>query len=486
MQLRPYQEESASLIRNVFRTKKRVILCLPTGAGKTVVFSSIAAATVARKKRVLIVTDRVELLAQAGGTLAKAGLFPSLIDANTRRISPSLCHVAMVETLSRRIENDKHRQALGKVDLLILDEAHKGCHRKIVEAFPESYIIGATATPLSAKKEHPLNSYFDDIVEPVDIPALIELNFLSEAKTYGAREEVSGLKVTRGEYTDESLMQAFDKKAMYADCIKHWKAVANGKKTLCFNINIEHSQKTCEEFELQGISAMHLDGETPTAERKRILKDFANGAFDVLCNVGVLTAGYDESSIECIIINRATKSKPLYFQMCGRGSRIHPGKEHFTIIDMGSNFKEHGLWNAPVDWKRVFTHPPKKSDKQGLTPVKTCPSCDYVCNITASECPDCGYIFPVKKKERELLEAPEFVEVSQLLTKKWNELSVGELVKVQEAKGYKFGWLMHQLRKNRPAAMLENALLEVERLKGYRRGWAKHQLSYSGNDDQFL
>lgn len=442
----------------------------------TVIFSSIAAQTVAKRKRVLIVTDRIELLAQAGGALSRSGLIPSIINSNTKQIRPSLCHVAMVETLAKRMDKEAFRTALGKVDLVILDEAHKGCHRKIVEAFFESFILGATATPLAAKKEHPLKSYFDDIVEPVDIPTLIESGFLSEAKTYGAREEIIGLKVVRGEYSDDSLMEAFDKKAMYADCIKHWRAVANGKKTLCFNINIEHSKKTCEEFNNEGISAKHLDGETPEHIRKQILSDFAAGKFEVLCNVGVLTAGYDESSIECIIVNRATKSAPLYYQICGRGSRLHPGKDFFTIIDMGSNFNEHGLWNAAVDWKEIFHNPPKKSDKEGVMPVKTCPKCDYVVNISASFCPDCNYVFPIKEKEKDLLRASEFVEVSALLKKNWDDLSISELVRVQEEKKYKQGWIIHQIKK-RPKAMQVNLLSELARIKKYKNGWLKHQLS---------
>lgn len=431
----------------------------------------------------LIVTDRIELLAQAGGTLAKAGLFPAVISAKTKSIKASLCYVAMVETLARRIEKEEYRQAIGKVDLIIIDEAHKGNFRKIIEAFPDAYILGATATPVSAKKDQPLKDAFQEIVEPVDIPTLIESGFLVDAKTYAAKEEVRGLKVVRGEYSDDSLMAAFDKKAMYADCIKHWRVNANGKKTLCFNINCEHSRKTCEEFENAGISARHLDGETPDYIRKQILSDFAAGKFDVLCNVGVLTAGYDESSIECVIINRATKSAPLYFQMCGRGSRLHPNKNHFTILDMGSNFNEHGLWNEPVNWRDRFMNPKRKSDKEGVVPVKSCPECEYIMSINAKECPECGHVFPVKERDDELLEAAEFIQVEQLLKKKWDEMSVPELIRMQQVKGYKFGWLMHQLRKNRPAAMLENALLEVERIKGYRRGWAKHQLSFTGNYD---
>lgn len=466
----------------MFRGKhKRVILCLPTGAGKTVVFSNLASLTVAKGKRVLIVTDRVELLSQAGGTLVKNGLFPFVINADTKRIKTSYCYVAMVETLTRRMEKPEYREALGRVDLIIIDEAHKGNFRKIVDAFPDAFILGATATPIAAKKDQPLKSYFSEIVEPVDIPTLIDQGFLCDAKTYAAKEQVKGLKVKNGEYSDASQMEAFDQKKMYADCIKHWKAVAEGKKTLCFNINIEHSLKTCEEFQANGITCEHLDGKTPDHIRKQRLKDFAAGKFEVLCNVGVLTAGYDESSIECIIINRATKSAPLYFQCCGRGSRLHPGKENFTIIDMGSNFLEHGLWNAPINWRERFHNPPKKSDKEGVTPVKSCPKCDYAMHVSAPVCPDCGYVFPIKEKDKELLTTSEFVEVDKIIRKKWDTMTVEELLITQEAKGYKMGWVLHQIR-NREPEKLEANLQLVERLKGYKKGWHKHQLNYVPND----
>ncbi|TXK52357.1 DEAD/DEAH box helicase [Pontibacter qinzhouensis] len=473
MQLRPYQTEAISLLRQAFRQqKKKVILCLPTGAGKTFTFSDLAKRTVEKGGRVLILTHRIELLTQADGALTKVGLNPFVISANTKHLYTAECYVAMVETFYRRVKKESFVSALGNISLVIIDECHLGNFFKIIEYFQDAFIIGATATPISSKKEFPLKDFYSDIVEPIDIPSLIQMGFLAPPITYGAKEEITGLKTKMGEYTDESLMNVFDKKTMYDDAITHYKQLAAGRKTICFNINIEHSIKMKNAFLDAGISAEHLDGTTPDAERKRILKAFNRGEFNVLCNVGVLTTGFDEPSISCIIINRATKSTSLYFQCCGRGSRMAPGKKDFIIIDMGANFKEHGLWNEPINWRDRFLNPKKPGKGGGVAPVKECHKCSAIIPAGVKTCSYCGFTYTKEHEEKELLRSAGFVEISpEHLSKAWDKMSVKEIEATRILKNYKIGWAVHQLKpRGRPA------LEEYAVLKGYKEGWVDYQI----------
>lgn len=481
MKLRPYQHQAIQDIGTKFQEgKKRIIFCLPTGAGKTVVFSNMAKQAVENGERVMILTNRTELLSQAGGTLAKVGLMPERISAGQKYLHPAMSYVAMVETLFRRVNRPSFRQALGRLDLIIIDEAHVGAFRKIIEAFPEARIIGATATPLAASKKHPLNDLYDDIVEPVTIAELIDSNYLAPAKTYGAREEIGKLAVKNGEYTDASQMDHFGKKSHYDGVVIQYQKLAPGKKAICFCVNQEHAVKTAEAFNKAGIRARFIISDKtlcPDHVRDKNKKDFAEGAFDVLVNCGILTTGYDEPSIQAVIVDRKTKSLPLWLQMCGRGSRPYEGKKHFTIIDMGSNFAEHGLWQQATDWTELF-HNPKKSygNVKFEAPVKKCPECDFALHPTARTCPECDYSFPPPAQVFQ--KATEFVEVTldkwldYDLKKDTAQMSIEELEFSANAKGYKPGWLYRQLR-----GRGRDALAEFAKLKGYKPGWVQHQMS---------
>jgi superfamily II DNA or RNA helicase len=452
MNLRPYQVEAKTLLSRCFALGKlRVILCLPTGAGKTVTFASMAAQATAKGKRVIILTDRIELLSQAGNTLFKGGMEPQYITANNRTIIPGhLLNVAMVETFNNRIKRNSFRMALGKPDLMIIDEAHKMVFSKIISQYPDTYIVGATATPVSSNRNMPLNDLYEDIVEPVRIRELIEMGFLVNARTYGAKEEIKNLKVERGEYTDQSLMDAFDKRSMYDGVIDQYGRLCKGEKALCFNVNIAHSKHMDERMRAAGLRSGHVDGEMDEHSRKKVLKAFSDGDLDLLNNVGVLTTGYDEPSVRSIIINRKTKSLPLYFQMAGRGSRLYQNKSHFTILDMGSNFLEHGLWNEDVDWCELFRNPKKKSDTEGVRPVKQCMKCGAIVPLSASECPECGHKFQVQREGPKVITSEEFVEVSSTLPdhlqKPWEQMSVTELEEFRKFKRYTTDWVVRCLK----------------------------------------
>lgn len=482
MELRPYQTDAISKIRGAFSQKKRrVVLCLPTGGGKTVIFSEMVRRAMERDlfAKVLILTDRMELLTQAGGTLQRLGIEFDTIEAGKKVNMSARCHVGMVETYVRRIEQFPD---LIDYNLVIIDEAHKGNFRKVLGILPDrTFIIGATATPVAAKKTYPLKDYFDDIVCPVTIPELISQGYLVPAITYSARIDRSGLKKQGGEYSEQSQMNVFDRRERYDGVVDKWLEFARGRKTMCFCVNIKHSKETAQAFNDAGIPAMHVDGSTPEEERAEIFKAHQNGEFLILCNVGIATAGYDDPSISCIIFNRVTTSITTWLQCCGRGSRPYPGKKDFIILDMGENYTEHGLWESDTDWKHIF-HFPKKAGK-GIAPTKMCPGCDAILPASNKFCSYCGYVFPVQQRDEKYLNVEfERVDSKKIPVKPkpkpprsmWHSLTVDQMADYVRCKTYKPGWAV-RLILNKPDPVPK--LYKFASLMGYRETWVDYQLN---------
>lgn len=478
LSLRPYQVEATDRIRQSFGAgQRKVIICLPTGGGKTVVFSSIVAQTAARGKRVAILTDRIELLTQAGGSISRMGVDYEVISAKTKYINTAArVYIGMVETFFRRL---KWYPQLRNIDLLIIDEAHKGSFKKLFKEISETtFVIGATATPLATSKADPLKNYYQNCINPVQIQELIDLGFLCDCRTFSAQIDMDALEVDgKGEYTDES-----QRKALYSGVVEKYEQFAAGTKCICFNINVAHSLQVTAEFAARGYIAEHLDGETPTHERARIIAAFKRGEIQILNNVGILNAGFDDPATRTIIVNRATTSVSLWLQMAGRGSRPHPesGKSEFTLIDMGGNWSRLGLWEMERDWVKLFFHPPKKRDG-GAAPVKTCPACESILQASARVCKYCQHEFEIQVAEP--IEA-EFVQVNAP-RKPWKEQTIPELLLTQEVKKYKFGWLMRQLReRSETMGEFESQLSELARIKNYKHGWVRHQLANFNSESQ--
>ncbi len=498
MQLRPYQLEAIDQLRNLFsHNKRKVVLCLPTGAGKTVVFSSLVKATLQKNEfaRVLILTHRQELLTQAGGTLRQFGIPIEPIIAKRKHINPDAnVYVGMVETYYRRIKQNPH---LLNMNLIIIDEAHYGNFKKLFAQFQNGqYIVGATATPISAVKSDPMSNYYDEVICPVQIPELIDSGFLSPVRTFSVPSNRSELqKDWSGEFSDESQMLLFDKREVYANMLAKYREFGLNEdgtptRTIVFNVNIAHSLEVTKQFNLAGILARHIDGETPTAERESIIAGFKSGVFPVICNVGILNAGFDDPAVKTIIVNRATASMALWKQMAGRGSRIHPGKEYFTLIDMGENYTDLGLWQQYDDWHSIFRQ--KKEKKAGIAPVKDCPECGAIFPVQIMDCPTCAYHFEPKEKEP----APDaaFTQVDHLINQtlpdelreldrpvSWPTLSVQQLHEIQCIRGRKVGWVVNVLRERCDTETdFRTDLTQFGKLKGYKSGWASYQ-SYGQN-----
>jgi len=478
MQLRTYQYQGISDLRERLRAKHtRIILCMPTGAGKTLSFGHIIKRTLARDlfAKALILTDRIELMTQTGGTLRMIDLNYGFIRSGKPIDFSRRCWVGMVETFYRRLlKQPDLLQKLGEIKVVIFDESHKAVFRKVAALLPKDIIIiGATATPISSSKKDPLKNLFTDIVLPVRIGDLIQQGYLVGSRVFGPIQEGmdKALKSKGGEFTEESQMIYFsDMSARYSGVVENYLEFAHGKKALVFCVNIRHVELTTALFREAGIDARAVHSLTPTWQRNEIMADYAARKFPVLLNCGILTTGFDDPAIECIIIYRATKSLPLYFQMCGRGSRPDgPGKKHFTIIDHGNNFIRHGFWQQDCDWKAIFQSPPKHKPRPA--PVKKCPDCQAIIGASAQICPYCGTRQSVQKKPEKkaqfALIDPGRLAILEALP--LNEMSIKDLSDYAFLKKYKPTWVLRQLRL-RPGDY-EIMAAQFAKIRGYKPGW---------------
>jgi superfamily II DNA or RNA helicase len=333
---------------------------LPTGGGKTVIFSEIVRRYLSKhNKKVVVLTHRIELCKQTSKMLKGFEVKNKIINSNIKELPDQdeySCFVAMVETLKNRLNDEK--LMIDNVGLVIIDEAHYNSFRKLFSQFKKSFILGVTATPLSSNIKLPMHQNYDELIVGDTIQSLIDNGFLAKATTYSYDVGLTSLKVgVNGDYTVKSSDDLYMNMVMQEKLLHAYTEKSLGKKTLIFNNGINTSLYVYDTFKEAGYTIRHLDNTTSTEDRKEILQWFKKTPDAILTSVGILTTGFDEPTVESIILNRATKSLTLYFQMIGRGSRKLPNKNEFTVIDLGNNALRFGLWNDPVDWQHIFKSP---------------------------------------------------------------------------------------------------------------------------------
>ena len=333
---------------------------LPTGGGKTVIFSEITRRYIqATGKKVLILTHRVELCHQTSDMLSSFGVTNMIISSKIKEVKDDndyMCFVAMVETLNNRLQEEK--VTMKNVGLVIIDEAHYNSFRKLFKYFKKVQILGVTATPLSSNIKLPMKDNYNDLNVVESINTLKEKGFLAKATNYSYNLKQDSLKIgMNGDYTVKSSEKLYGNLDMLEKLLHAYEEQSMNKKTLIFNNGIETSYRVYDTFKEAGYDVRHLDHTAKEQDRRTILKWFKETPNAILTSVGILTTGFDEPTVETVILNRATKSLTLYHQMIGRGSRVLPNKKEFSIIDLGNNLHRFGLWNSEVDWYHIFHAP---------------------------------------------------------------------------------------------------------------------------------
>jgi DNA repair protein RadD len=458
IELRDYQHDSINLLREkVAEGYKSIVLVLITAAGKTVIASSIIMGAIEQGSRFLFVSHRREIIAQSYEKLVSIGVPEEKIGIimgngkitlrsgkviNAARKDAPI-QIASIDTLRHRYRP--------KADIVFVDECHRALAASFVKLksdYPDAYHIGLTATPFRYGGKG-LGSYYACMVQPeTAMPSkLIEKGWIYKARIWTVPikdlPDLSGIKTRNGDYAEEELAEACNKRQLVGSIVDHWKERAQGRRTICFPVNIEHSKRIVQDFCDAGIAAEHLDGATPVKLRDEIISRLASGETKVVCSVGCLQEGFDLPGAKCAILARPTKSLVLAIQMSGR--ILRPYEENGRpvepiILDHAGVILDHGM---PTE-DREYTLEDTKPKRKGMS-TKTCLQCFAVVESIHKECPACGAPFPVQV--RDVDRSIQHVE--------------GQLVEYQydqEAKAKKDYWIQ---------------LCADASKNGYQPGWAK-------------
>ncbi len=375
--LRVYQESAVHRVFASWRDDGRcVLLVLPTGGGKTSVFSWIAANL---NVPVLILVHRRELATQAANRLREFGVDFGMIMAGEKPRPSARVQIASVQTLVRRVKKGQ----IPGARLVIADEAHLSTAetwRTVLECYPTARILGVTATPwrLSGK---PLVGTYNGLVVGSTPRELREAGFLCPYNGFSyLAPDLEGVKTTAGEFNESQSAAAAMAPAIVNDIVEKWLKYSSHLSTLMFAVTREHSKEVCAQFVAAGVRAEHLDGTMAVGLRDAILARLASGATQVVCNVGIAVEGLDVPRVKCIVDGAPTMSLARAIQKWGRGRRPWGGLT-LRIHDHAFNIARHGLPDADRDY--ALSSKPEK-----LPALKTCNDCKAV--FEGPKCPACG------------------------------------------------------------------------------------------------
>ena len=368
--LRPYQKECLDAIDKGFYEKnlKSAIVSLPTGGGKTIIFSSYA---FNKNLRTLVLAHRDELIEQA----LEKYVFLTEKKENTGVIKSGIWEVKLftagsVQTMYQNLDkvDGKH------FDLVITDEAHhyvastfKAVIDKLLETNPNLKLLGVTATPFRSDDKN-LQDIFEEMVYSIDIKELMRLGYLVPVKGKKVYLPVNldTLKISYGDFTSRSISEAFDEDEINKLIVQKWKEEAEDRKTIFFLSSVDHAQKLAYLFSKEGIPAQFVESKMSLKQRQEVIRNFREGKTKILTNMNILTEGFDDPSVECIAIVRPTKSLNLYTQIVGRGLRLSPetGKKDCLILDFTGISEKHNI----VGLAHLFGLPVnKKEEREGIS-----------------------------------------------------------------------------------------------------------------------
>lgn len=432
-ELRPYQSALLDEVRQAYREgARRPCIVLPCGGGKSCITAEAAKCATDKGNRVLFLVHRRELVDQIRQTFYDWG------------VDLSLCRVEMVQTACRRI-NRMHVPRL-----IITDENHHclaSSYRKIYDAFPDAQCLGVTATPVRLNGGG-LGDVNDRLVLGVSAKWLIESNHLAPYEYYApAVADLSGVHTKRGEYVTSEVMDVLDHATIYGDVVGHYQKLAAGHKAVCYCASVSHSKEMAERFQAAGIPAAHIDGETDKYTRKRIIDKFRSGTIQILCNVDLISEGFDVPDCSCAILLRPTQSLTLFIQQSMRPMRYQPGKTAI-IIDHVGNYTRFGMPDDDREWTLESKRKKKKMVQDGEK-IRQCPECFFTFPF-AGTCPKCGFEFPTGRGEIEENRTAE-LQLVRGFTVDYSTpddcASYAELLQYAKVRGYKPGWAFYQAKK---------------------------------------
>lgn len=362
-ELRPYQTEGIRRIFNCWKEGQRSVLFqMPTGTGKTVLFSQIVKLGFDNNRRILIVVHRKELVEQITEKLTARKVPVGHIVAGMKADYTQTVQVASIQTLSRR----EHPEA----NLIIIDECHHAkaeTYKKLWDIYPDAKFLGVTATPVRLSGEG-FDDLFDELIVSMPTQKFIEQGYLCPVThLVCSNPNLSDVKQKQGDYITKMLSGVMMDNSIMSDLIESYKEKSMGKTAIVFAVDVEHSQSIVKRYNEENIFAAHIDATTPKSERASILNDFKAGKIKVVSNVEIITEGFDFPECEVVQLARPTKSLSLYLQMVGRVMRPSKNKKEGIILDNAGLWLEHGLSIVAREWSLQST---KKKNKNDLRQIK--------------------------------------------------------------------------------------------------------------------
>lgn len=409
LEKRPYESKAVRDLRTALPKHKRVLAVAPTGAGKTVIASMLIRAE-PRWLRVLWLAHRVELISQARTRLMLLGvpcgvrctkyetLHPNHINSEAR------VQIGSIQTVVRHEVED--------IDLIVIDEAHRALaktYQKIVSLQPSAEILGLTATPRRLDKRG-LGNFFQSMIVLAKPSALYKDDYLAAPVTFAGDPAMRDLvtkrlrtvSVVHGDFQAVQLGRAMSKTVLVANVVKETLRLAPHVPKVVFAATVAHSKKLAARFKRHGIMAAHIDGKTSTKDRERILSELTSGGIEVVCNVDVLTEGWDCPALGAVVVARPTKSLARFMHMIGRAQRVG-GTKRKLVLDFGGNSMrlEH-FPGEDVEWS--LDHGQSKHSKT-VSRIRVCinPKCNTVLRDACEKCPQCGAAQP-KSEARKIEE----------------------------------------------------------------------------------
>ena len=344
MDFRPYQTEARNAVLSEWqRGHARTLLVLPTGTGKTIVFSAVIADRVAAGERVLVLAHRGELLEQAADKLQKSTGLMCAVEKAEESCLDSWFRVVVGSVQSLMRPQRLSQFPADYFGAIVIDEAHhclSDSYQRVLEHFGGANVLGVTATPDRSDMRN-LGQYFDSLAYEYTLPQAIREGYLSPIKalTVPLKLDISQVGVAAGDYKAGELGTALEP---YLEQIAYnMQNYCRGRRTVVFLPLVATSQKFRDILIRHGFRAAEVNGNSE--DRAQVLRDFSEGRYDVLCNSMLLTEGWDCPAVDCIIVLRPTKSRSLYCQMVGRGTRLAPGKKYLLLLDFLWHTERHEL-----------------------------------------------------------------------------------------------------------------------------------------------
>lgn len=434
IQLRPYQTQLVQAIRAAYAHSCRApLLVLPTGGGKTVLFSYVTANAAARGRIVYLLAHRAELVRQIAMTLAKFGCYHDIIAPEpirrqttadefrafgrsfVSRLSPGRggAAVASVQTLVRRLE----KPGLPDPDIIVVDEAHhltrESTWGRVVGHWPRAKIIAVTATPIrldGCGLGRHAGGFADDIILGPSVRELIDAGMLSPFRVFAppVALDLHGVRTRAGDYARDQLARAVNVPQITGDVVGHYQRLAAGKRAVVFCVSVSHAAHVAAAFRDAGISSASLDGTMDAGTRVRLVDDFSSGRIMVLTSCDIISEGFDLPAIEVAILLRPTQSLGLYLQQVGRALRTHPGKTEALILDHVGAVMTHGMPDEDREWTLDGCEKRERADNDNER-ITTCKKC-FAVHRPAPACPVCGHVEPVRERTPQEVDG-ELVEV---------------------------------------------------------------------------